>query len=485
MTKTTKKLILAVLAVVVLAVSLVGCTNYAKLEGGNAEAISYNNNSLVVSQGEYIYFVNGRITVNDIAEKKDNKYGNVVKSAIYRAKKDGSEAKVVVPQVAMDSNNSNGISVLGEYIYYTSPSTAVDKTGAILKNNTDFFRVNINGGKPQKIATVASNTMQYKFTDKGLIYFNENKIHFVKYDAKKVYSDKVVAEDISSTYFPVTSTYDPSKENDATMNVFFIANPDKDYKGDAYNDIKYVNSNGEIKEFVSGKETKTSYTLKSVEKDGDSVAVYFEKSIFNNGNSEQKGLFGILMNSDMTAGTEKQFTNRTGLTVRYNSYAKGVYIFENKKMYIPNISNGEVDDQNPLESYSLATESGSISATDIFAIRTEADEKTYMYYITSNSLYKVEMGNNKLGTAVQLIEKNIVTDYVKPVLNGDTFYYINSGYYNYMYKVTLSNDGNSKHSILGVRTKDDATAYVEYVKGLKTEDRAAHDKLIEEDLEIK
>lgn len=477
MTKNAKILIVAVLVVAVLSVALVGCTNFVKLEGGDADATTFNNNSLVVTQGDYIYFVNGKITVEDIASKEDNKYGKITKSAIYRAKKDGSNVQVVVPQVAMDANNANGISVLGGYIYFTSPSTATDKTGALQTKNTDFYRVQINGDKLEKITTLQGNTMQYKFTDKGLIYFEDSKLYFVNYESKKT---EEVAERVGGTYFPITSTYEPAKA-DATMNVFFTVSPDEKYTGDPYNDIKYVTANGEVKDFLSGKEKKITYSLKNVEKDGEGVAVYYEKSVFDKV-SESKGLFGVVTKADLKASAEKQFTNRSDLTVRYNTFEKGVYVFENNEMYIPNIVNGQIDAAMPtLEKYSLLTsESAAIANTDIFTIRTEGDT-TYMYYFATGGLNKVAMLENELGVAEILIEKNIVTDFVKPILDGNTFYYINSGYYNYMYKVDLSK-ADSKHSILGVRTEADKEAYIKYVKELKDDAKEAHNKLIQEDL---
>ena len=88
---------------------------------------------------------------------------------------------------------------------------------------------------------------------------------------------------------------------------------------------------------------------------------------------------------------------------------------------------------------------------------------------------------NNLGMAETVIKENIVTDYVKPVLDGNTFYYINSGYYNYIYKVDISNKDN-KHSILGVRKDSDKAAYIKQVKEMDEEAREKHDKLIAEDL---
>lgn len=490
MKKNIKFILITLLLVAILCVSLVGCTNFKPLTGGNPNATTYNNNSLVVTQGDYIYFVNGKITLEDIAEKKDNKYGNVVKSAIYRAKKDGSDAQVVVPQVAMDSNNSNGISVLGNYIYFTSPSTATGKDGSLLKNNTDFYRVEISGKNLKKLTTLEGNTNAYKFTDKGLIYLENSKLTYLPYNGKA----KVITESATGNYFPVTTTYTPNKA-DATMAVYFTESPEEN-DGDPYNILKCITPSGEVKTILDGKKNKETYTLKNVQSENDgTAAVYYEKAVYNK-ESVNKGLMGIKVNSNCakTNDPEKQFAG-AGATVRYIDYATGVYIFEDNKMFIPVIEDGIVSLDKFVESYPIYTsESGSLSSSDIFTIREEKvndETKKFMYFFDSNGLNKVEMikEENRMGVAVIVIEKDIVTDYVKPILDGNTFYYINSGYYNYIYKVdiTLKEDENgeivrNKHSIVGVRTNDDKKAYIKLVKDMDEDVREAHDKLIKEDL---
>jgi len=58
MKKNIKFILISLLLIAVLSISLVGCTKTPNLKGGDPNATTYNNNSLVVSQGDYIYFVN-------------------------------------------------------------------------------------------------------------------------------------------------------------------------------------------------------------------------------------------------------------------------------------------------------------------------------------------------------------------------------------------------------------------------------------------
>ncbi len=145
----------------------------------------------------------------------------------------------------MDSNNANGISVLGKYVYFTSPSTATAKDGTLQKNNTDFYRVEISGKKLKKLVTLEGNTNQYKFTDNGLIYVENNKLVYLSYKGKS----ETILEYAGNTYFPVTSTYVPEKA-DATMAVYYTESPEEN-DGDPYNDIKCVTSTGEVKTILA------------------------------------------------------------------------------------------------------------------------------------------------------------------------------------------------------------------------------------------
>ena len=245
-----------------------------------------------------------------------------------------------------------------------------------------------------------------------------------------------------------------------------------------------VTSTGEVKTILSGKDSKTSYTIKSVEsEDNGSVAVYYEKSIYDRGDEKysNKGLFGIKLGNDFKQiGAEKKFAGKSA-TVRYISFEEGVYVFEDSEMYIPKIdADGNVEKADKDKIYYVGS---TITQSNIVTIK-----DGYIYYTESNALKRVKMdvtgedaNNNNLGQAETIIKKDIVTDYVKPVLNGNTFYYINSGYYNYMYKVDISVK-DAKHSLLGIRTNEDKNAYIKFVKEMDEETREKHDKLIAEDL---
>lgn len=480
MTNFAKKITAIVVTMLVSLVALVGCTyKFTPLPGGNADAVTTNNNSMVVTQGDYIYFMNGNVAYDAIKEVKDNTYGEVTKGAIYRAKKDGSEAKVLVPQIAMNKTNKYGLTVLGGYIYFTSPSTSKDKAGKLQTTFTDFYRVKLDGSKIEKIVTVNTNTMDYQFTDKGLFYVNESKLYYVSY-SEKIGKPEVVAEKYDSVAIGNVSTYDPNGKNVGLSAVF--AKTPEETNGKVYNKVSIVKADGTTKELLDGSKdgAEIKYTVKDIIAEGEELVLYYEKQTTVNGTTENspKGLFAQKFNADLEpVGAEKQMTDRTGLTVRYISYDAGVYVFENKEMFIPDLENGTA-----IKTYKTGD---SITKDNILDIRND-NGKQMLYFITSNgALNRVEMlasgvsaeSETGFGVAENLIEKNIKNDGLKSVLVGDTFYYINSNYNNYLFTANIN---GGKHKLLGERTEADLTAYIKQVESMKEADRIAHDKLIDD-----
>ena len=103
MTKFTKS-ILIVLMVATIALALVGCQNFkwgpvGPITTGEVE----NNGSMVVKQGDYLYYVNGMDDTANITKPEDNHFGKAsVKGSIMKSKinADGTliDTAVVVPK---------------------------------------------------------------------------------------------------------------------------------------------------------------------------------------------------------------------------------------------------------------------------------------------------------------------------------------------------------------------------------------------------
>ena len=169
-----KKKLLNLLAIFIVIFSIFTFTGCAvTLKGGPSKTdVVTGNGSMSVRKGDYLYFVNGYVSNNNLTGG-DNNYGNARNGAIYRAKlqngelmydvttnEDGDEVKtlknveLLVPKVAGFEYTS--LYIFDSTLYFTSPNTEKDKTGKIRFDLTDIFAVSIKGGKISKLANAVN-----------------------------------------------------------------------------------------------------------------------------------------------------------------------------------------------------------------------------------------------------------------------------------------------------------------------------------------
>lgn len=171
MRKHIKKIIcLTLCAATAVGMGLAGCSGVfrsPKLDGSIAGEVE-SNGGFAVKKGEYIYYVNGvqNYTV-------DNTYGTPVKGAIHRISAENlaahnyADVQTVVPLVAYSGSHSSGIYIYGDYVYYSTPSTAKNSDGEVQNTYLDFKRSKLDGSETQKdaIYTSSDNTIDYRYVE--------------------------------------------------------------------------------------------------------------------------------------------------------------------------------------------------------------------------------------------------------------------------------------------------------------------------------
>ena len=219
MKKTFKTL--AIILVFILSLSFFGCGPIT-VKGGPAKTDAVTSNGgLSVIKGDYLYFVNGYISHDDL-KGNQNKYGNVTNGGIYRAKlengklmydisedKDGNEVKtlknveLLVPKLAGFEYTS--LYIFGDYIYFATPNTEKDQSsGETRFDLTDFYCVKLNGGSIYRLRNAAniSSLSNFKFTAIGnfvyLTYLSDGTIYNVKIAGKDVKNTTKIAENVRS-----------------------------------------------------------------------------------------------------------------------------------------------------------------------------------------------------------------------------------------------------------------------------------------------
>ena len=273
--KMRKKLLIIFVALIMMFGTLAGCGNsYPQFDVKETPDKSYavtSNGGMAVQWGDFIYFINGYKAITD-TDGKNNKWGDVVKGGIYYAKltqgkkdtttdyygeystyynstdnefndefsgfvtekktyEENDEEKEidqiavnpVVPKLITNGGYLNGgLYIIDDYIYYTSPNTLKDKKGNIQYNLVDFYRTRVDGKNTEFLFRSKSTATKpvygyYKIDNSVYVVVyeaSEKKIYSVRVTSKKIYDEKVLADNVTSAILPQKDVYYPTISQD-------------------------------------------------------------------------------------------------------------------------------------------------------------------------------------------------------------------------------------------------------------------------------
>ncbi len=396
-----KKIVVILVVLVMMFGVLAGCgDNYPQFDVKETPDKSYavtSNGGMAVQYGDFVYFINGYKAIAD-TNGKNNVWGDVVKGGIYYAKlsdgksvdtkddfygsyktydnsnnnefnddfsgfvtqkktyKDGNEEEKEIDQIAVNpvvpklvTNGgylNGGLFIIDDFIYYTSPTTLKDKKGNIQYNLVDFYRTKVDGKHTQFLYRSKSTSTKpvfgyYKVADSVYVVVYEasqQKIYSIRVTAKKVYDEKVIADEVTSAILPQKDVYYAGMSDNLPEDyIYFTRGIDRNFdietKG---NIVERVRPDGTQKfKILSG----TQITLDKVFKGHlffftqDSITKgYYAKNLvnFNEQDSEQRvqpvkifeedvanapaSVYGIPYSSDFVA-----LAVNTSSTLRYES----------------------------------------------------------------------------------------------------------------------------------------------------------------------
>lgn len=172
----TKIICATVAAISVLSLTaLPACgTNWSGVSKDNSYEQVSSNGGFVVETGDYVYFVNGVAANTD-----NNTFGSVVKGSLQRIKKTDlnernySSCETVVPSVIYSGSYNAGIYIYGEYVYYTTPTTAKNLDGDVQNSKLDFKRTRLDGKNTTdgQFFRSDSNSIDYRYVEvDGTVY---------------------------------------------------------------------------------------------------------------------------------------------------------------------------------------------------------------------------------------------------------------------------------------------------------------------------
>jgi len=144
---------------------------------------SYGNGGTVTTQGDYVYFVNGYNSYSVITKSNLNQSFNI--GGLYRAKLnsngefDYTESGSISNAEKISGNltgfENTSLYVFGNFVYYATPITEVDKKGNLQTSKLEFRRVSITGGEAKRLyqSSASADATEFEF------YYAEGKVYLM------------------------------------------------------------------------------------------------------------------------------------------------------------------------------------------------------------------------------------------------------------------------------------------------------------------
>ncbi|MBO5910076.1 MAG: hypothetical protein J6Q15_01060 [Clostridia bacterium] len=430
----------------VVTLGLSGCGK-SKNETVDTSRASNGNGGMVVTQGDYVYFVNGYNPYSVLT--KDNLTKKFDIGGLYRAKlnsngeldytEDGSLSSAERISSHLTGFESTSLYIFGNHIYYATPITDVDKKGNLQTSQLEFRRVSITGGDTQKLyqSKVDADSVKYEF------YYADGKVYLM------------INED--GTLKRVTCTGKVSV-NEVATNIASLALPRDSYDvfdSYSYKNIFYTKTNDDGKieiynyNIVSNREEyKKTTDYKTCELlDYKFGHVYYKAS--NNDYPNYTYFYRIdATKNAITSLAEEKLTSNKDYTDLY---------------FLENETDGYIV-QSSDKTYYLSYNSGNVSAPIVVAdekIEIMASRNSYMYYKIGNDIKRISYYDLKTQGSAE--EETILTlenmkTYSYDIDDNNLYVYATSGSNTYLYSIKVSNimeEDDYEAKLLGVYKEGD------------------------------
>jgi len=424
---------------------LAGCGGKGK-ETVDTSIASNGNGGMVVTRGDYVYFVNGYTSYETFTKNNLDKKFEI--GALYRAKlnTDGTldytdkgslkDAERLSGKLA--GFESTSLYVFGNYIYYATPVTEVSKKGELQTSKLQFNRVKIGGGKSECVyqsKVDATNVdFEFYFAD-GSVYLMVNEDGTLKrVNCYGKFSSDVVAKEVTSLVLPRDT--DDVFESDSYKNIFYTKTND-DGKIVIYNYNILSNKN----EYKRTTDYKTCTLI-----DYKFDHLYYKASRTAYPSYEYYYRVDATKNAITSLAEEKLTSDNTYTDFYFLENETSGYIAQNgsKTYYLSYNAGGECDAM-PLTDSKL-----NIIAT----------KDNYVYYTSGKEIKRINCfnftGSAKEETIITLED---VQSYGYDIDSNNLYVYAKKGQHTYLYSITIGNiiEGEeAEERLLGVYADGDA-----------------------------
>ncbi len=280
-----------------------GCSNTKLKDGPSESDVVVGNGSMAVTKGDYLYFVNGYKPYSEVGSS--NKDGKVTYSALYRVKLnengvpesvdkkydsegneifDGSRAIKNVDILASKVVGFEymGLYIFGDYIYYATPNSGVNKNLETESQYISFYRKKLDrsqGAEHIYTTNAEGSKVSYSMLEiDGNVYLNildDTNLVVIKNKDKKV-----TISDVTGAVF---SSYSQSTETvtDFNKDIYYTrAVTESDNKTDGNVLCKFNLSSMTAQDVFSDNESTFTLKLLSHNK------LYYEKTKKNSASTQ-------------------------------------------------------------------------------------------------------------------------------------------------------------------------------------------------------
>lgn len=412
-----------------------------KSEKVDTSVASVGNGGMVVTRGNYVYFVNGYKGYSTYTKDNLNKKFEV--GGLYRAKlneaseltydENGSVVGAERISSRLAGFESTSLYVFGNHIYFASPITEVNKDGELQTNKLEFSRVEIGGGKTQRIyqSKVAAENVKFEF------YYAEGKVYLMINEnstLKRIncfgkFKKSTVAENVATVVLPRDT--DDVFESKSYKNIYYTKT--EDGKVVIYNYNIATN--------------RTEYKKTTDYKTCELIDYKFDHLYYKASREDYPGYTYYYR----MAANKNAITNLAEVKLTRNGDYTDFYLLENEVSgYIAQTSDKTWYIDGNGEAYPVVEEK-----LDIIAIK-----NNYIYFNSSNTIKRINYYNlpsDKTQETVLQLDGLQAHDY--DVDFNNLYVYATSGSNTYLYSIMVGNivgDEEFEAKLLGVYQNGDA-----------------------------
>ena len=212
-----------------------------------SSAETSGNGGLTVRKGDYIYFVNGYQSSEDMEDKNDS----YTLGALMIAKLDNNGDVILNEDDLLDDEyyrtmsdklcgfEATGLYIFGDYLYFTSPCQENESGDEVwAKNRVDFYRIRLNkSGDVERLyqTEVEHSNLEYEY------YYDNSKVYLLVYE-KETNLDH---SDISNRLLRIDANSKDVKTIATDVSSVVMPDSSNEYISNAYEKIFYVKDDTE------------------------------------------------------------------------------------------------------------------------------------------------------------------------------------------------------------------------------------------------